>query len=35
MKYWLPISLYAIGGEFISNYVEKNFVGLAYKSFWS
>jgi len=34
MKYWLPISLYAIGGEFISNYVENNFVGPAYKSFW-
>jgi len=34
MKYWLPISLYTIGGEFISNYVENNFVGLAYKSFW-
>jgi len=35
MKYWLPISLYAIGGEFIGNYVENNFVGLAYKSFWN
>jgi len=35
MKYWLPISLYAIGGEFIGNYVKNNFVGLAYKSFWS
>jgi len=34
MKYWLPISLYAISGEFISNYVKNNFVGLAYKSFW-
>jgi len=34
MKYWLPISLYTIGGEFIRNYVENNFVGPAYKSFW-
>jgi len=34
MKYWLPISLYTIGSEFISNYVENIFVGLAYKSFW-
>jgi len=34
MKYWLPISLYVIGGEFIGNYVENNFVGPAYKSFW-
>jgi len=34
MKYWLPISLYVIGSEFIGNYVENNFVGPAYKSFW-
>jgi len=34
MKYWLPISLYAISSEFIRNYVENNFVGPAYKSFW-
>jgi len=34
MRYWLPISLYAIGNEFIGNFVKNNLVGLAYKSFW-
>jgi len=32
-QYWLPISLYAIGSEFIGNYVENNFVGPAI--FWN